>query len=144
MRLRLSLLSRHQTDLGCSVLQKLGVYIYNFPRGWRKSLSVLILHPGRINLLINLQSLNSRMKSSVIGACTCLVFSIDLLTSLRSKLARMSLGFFGLGCTTKVEHHVIASCAGTCSMMSSFVRILRVVSGGVLLTGTVLLWVFGR
>ena len=83
------------------------------------------------------------MKSSVIGACTCLVLSIDLFTSRRSKQARMSLGFFGLGCTTKVEHHVIASWAGTCSMMSSFVRILRVVSGVVLLTDTVLL-VFGR
>ena len=58
------------------------------------------------------------MKSSVIGACTCLVLSIDLFTSRRSKQARMSLGFFGLGCTTKGEHHVIASCAGTCSMMS--------------------------
>ena len=35
----------------------------------------------------------------------------------------MFLGFFSLGCTTKSEpgseHHVIASCAGTCSMMSS-------------------------
>ena len=30
----------------------------------------------------------------------------------------MSLRFFGLGCTTKGEHHVITSCAGTCSMMS--------------------------
>ena len=58
------------------------------------------------------------MKSSVIGACTCLVLSIDLLTSLRSKQARTSLGFFGLGCTTKGEHHVIAWCAGSCSMIS--------------------------
>ena len=118
MHLRLSLLSRHQTDLGCSVLQKQDVYIYNIPRGWRKSLSVLILHLGRIDLLMNLQSLYSRMKSSVIGACTCLVLSIDSLASLRSKLARMSFGFFGLGCTTEGEHHVIASFAGTCSMVS--------------------------
>lgn len=65
-----------------------------------------------------MQPLNSRMKSSIIGACTCVVLSIDLLTSLRSKKARRSLGFFGLGCATMGEHHVTASCAGTCSMMS--------------------------
>ena len=69
------------------------------------------------NLLKILQSLNSRMKSSVIGACTCLVLGIDLFTSRRSKQTRMSLGFFSLGFTTKGEHNVIASCAGTFLMM---------------------------
>ena len=58
------------------------------------------------------------MKSSVIGAWTCHVLRIDLLTSLRSKQARMSLGFFGLGRTTKGDHHMVTSCSGTCSMMA--------------------------
>lgn len=45
----LSLLSGHQTDLGCSVLWTQRVYIYNFSRWRRRSLSALILHSGGIH-----------------------------------------------------------------------------------------------
>ena len=70
------------------------------------------------SLLKTLQSLNVVMKSSVIGACTCRECCMDLFITRRSRLTRMSLGFFGFGWTTSGEHQVMDSCSGTFSMMS--------------------------
>ena len=59
------------------------------------------------NLLKIVQSLKVEMKSSVIGACTWRVRSIDLLSTRRSRLTRMSCRFFGLGWTTSGEQNVV-------------------------------------
>ena len=72
----------------------------------------------RSSLPKTLQSLNSVTKSSVIGAWTFCVQSIDLFGRRRSRLTLMSLGFLGFGCTMICEHQVIVSWSGAFAMMS--------------------------
>ena len=60
------------------------------------------------------------MKSSVIGAWAWRVRSIDFLRTRRSRLTRISFGFFCFGWTTKGEHQPMYSCCGTSSIMPSW------------------------
>ena len=69
-------------------------------------------------LLKTLQSLKVVTKSSVIGACTCLVCCIALFKTCKSRLTWLVFGFFCFGWTTISEHQVIDSCSGAFFLIS--------------------------
>lgn len=91
-----------------------------------------------------IKSLNSFIKSSVIGICTCLVFVLVWIWfNIRT---RMSLRFFAFGCTMRREqHHSISLCLRTFSTAQCHFQRIHLFTLPVALgSGTVHILVFGQ